>query len=72
MTWDDASHTDSEMTLEEIKKDKAVRTDTIGYLVRDDEHAVTVATDIFHKYPGVFKGVNLIPKGTVISIKELK
>lgn len=70
VTWDDAHASLDSITKDEAEKMKALRTDSIGYLVSKTKAGVTIAYD---EYPdGTYGAYSFIPQGGIVKIRELK
>ena len=70
ITWDDAWVESGDMSIKRAIKSKPIRTKTVGYLVADTEHGLTVATDIYLKDKKSVKIVNFIPHGMIVEWVE--
>lgn len=66
VVWDDAWVDDSEVSVKKAKNHKAIRTRTVGCLIADNEHGLTIATDTYEKDKKTVKIVNFIPHGMII------
>ena len=63
--WLDAWVESSDYSIKKAQKCKPIKTSTIGYLVSENEHGVTVAADIYEKDKKNVKIVNFIPWGVI-------
>lgn len=61
VSWEDAWVESDSMSIKKATKSKAIVTHTIGYLVSETEHGITLATDIYEKDKKTVKIVNFIP-----------
>jgi len=70
--WFDAqSGFSSPLTLEELEKEEPLHTFSVGYLLKEDEEKIILGFMMFGD-EGMFKHWQLIPKGMVKNIREIK
>ena len=65
IVWLDAWVTSTDYSIKKAQKCEPVKTSTIGYLVSENEHGVTLAADIYDKDKKNVKIVNFIPHGMI-------
>lgn len=70
--WLDAWVESDSMTVKRAQKSEPVKTHTIGYLIAENEHGVTIATDLYEKDPKHAKIINFIPHGMIAEYWEWK
>ena len=63
--WLDAHVSTSSTTIKRAAKTKPIRTITVGYLVAETEHGLTLVTDVYPDHPKEGKIVNHIPWGMI-------
>lgn len=71
VVWDDAHCSTEDITIKQARKVKPVRTNTIGYLVAENEEGLVLATDRYPKQPKFAKVHNFVPWGMVVEYWEL-
>lgn len=59
------------LNLEELEKESPLHTFSVGYLLKEDEEKVILGFMMFGS-EGFFKHWQLIPKGMIKSIKEIR
>jgi len=59
------------MIIKKAEKSKPIRTRTIGYLISENDHGITLATDTYEKDKKNVKIVNHIPWGMVVEYWKL-
>lgn len=70
--WDDAFIETFDFTEKEAKKTKGIARSTVGFLVAQNQHGYTLATDKYkYKKDGEFAARMFIPKGMVTKVKNL-
>lgn len=73
--WKDAKTSyGTPITLEEAKEEQLVEAETIGYLLKDDDEKVIIASFCFFDDDGeemFLKTIHVIPKKTIKNIFEL-
>lgn len=69
--WLDAHVSTSSTTIKKAQSIKPIRTFTIGYLLAETDHGVTVCSDIYPDSPKEGKIVNHIPWGMIENWWEL-
>lgn len=70
--WDDAHGSLGEKSLEEIEKDKGVRTHTIGWLVNSNQYGLTLSVDLYEEDKKHVHTTCFIPHGMIVKKIKLK
>ena len=65
ITWADAWVSSGDMSVKKAQSCEPIITHTIGYLIAENQHGVTVSADIYEKDKKNVKIVNFIPWGMV-------
>lgn len=65
VVWLDAHVSTASTTIKRAQKTKPIRTLTIGYLLAETDHGLTLCTDIYPDSPKEGKVVNFIPWGMI-------
>jgi len=65
IVWLDAWVASGDFSIKKAQKCKPIKTTTIGFLVAENEHGVTVAADIYEKDLKNVKIVNFIGWGMI-------
>jgi len=68
--WDDAFSSSGELSMEEAKKSKPIRTHTLAYLMAENDHGITMCTDMYPEDPKTCAHINFIPWGMVVEYWE--
>jgi len=71
VVWNDAWVESGEYSIKRAMKCKPIKTNTIGYLVAENEWGVTLATDIYEKDKKNVKIVNFIPWEMIVDWEYL-
>lgn len=71
VTWDDAHVTLEEMTEKQAQKNKPIRTYTCGFLLAENEHGVTIVSDVYEKHRKHGKIANFIGWEMIVSYEYL-
>ena len=70
--WLDAqSGFSSPVTIEELESEEPYHTFSVGYLIKEDKKKVILGFMLFGE-EGMFKHWQLIPRGMILNIKEVK
>lgn len=72
VVWDDAHATLDDSTTDDAKKVKPIRTRTVAFLMAENDHGITLATDIYPDDPKSGKMINFVPWGMVVEYWEYK
>lgn len=70
IVWDDAWIESGDMTIKQAEKSKPIKTYTVGYLIAENEHGVTVATDLYEKDKKSAKTINFVPWPMILDYYE--
>ncbi len=70
--WADAWTSGGDYSIKKAQTCKPIMTTTIGFLVSDNEHGITLAADIYEKDKKNVKIVNFIPHGMIEEYWELE
>ena len=63
--WLDAWATTDGITARQADQHEPVVTRTVGYLISENQHGITVAADVYPKAPNHSKVVNFMPWGII-------
>ena len=65
VVWNDAHASLEESTVSSAKKTKPILTRTVAFLMAENDHGITLATDIYPDDPKHGKMINFVPWGMV-------
>lgn len=68
--WNDAKCINENLTIDEIRKEELIETETIGFLIDKNQDRTVVASTIYKD--STFRDIALIPNSQIIKIIELK
>ena len=71
VTWDDAWVGSGVSQLKELRESVPIRTETVGYLVCENEHGVVLVTDLYPDTPEEGHTPMFIPSGMVVSLVKV-
>lgn len=70
VSWDDAFIDTDDFSMKEAKKAKGVRRHTVGWLVRETDEGIVLATDYYQKKKDGFNSMMYIPWGWITAYQE--
>ena len=65
VTWLDAHCSTDDTTIDAAKKQKPIKTFTVGYLVAENDEGVILATDRYAEDPKTVRMTNFVPWGMI-------